>query len=199
MIRATTTKQLMDQSKLFRFLFWGSIACICIGTISFIIFPFTDCSYRSCAWSYPSAPYECKAYGSSYCCSSYQYCGDYRYCWPRPIYPCIGWMIAGSTLIALGFLFAIVVFIMFCNFRNRIKNGTAYLNMPSCPVYPSPIIVYSNQNLPQPQYQQYVQNSHEQHNVRHHQVNISENWSYYICCYFLSIFISFKVSDFIRI
>lgn len=158
-MRATTTKQLMDQSKLFRFLFWGSISTIILGTIFMIVFPFSDCNYHSCSWWYYNS-YECSSGGEHYCCYSgaTSYCGNWNYCWYKPRQACIGWMIAGSTLMGLGFLLAIFVFVMFCNFRSKIRNGTGYLNVPGNQVfngYQPPVVIYSNQNQ-YPQYQQYV-------------------------------------------
>ena len=53
-----TTKQLMDRSKVFRFLFWGSIVCVALGIILSIVYPFTSCytvSKRSCNWNYGSS------------------------------------------------------------------------------------------------------------------------------------------------
>ncbi len=160
-MRATTTKQLMDQSKLFRFLFWGSIVLISVGVICFIVFPFTNCNYRSCSWYYYNS-YECRSGGDTYCCyQSATYCGNWNYCWYKPTQPCLGWMIAGSTLICSGFLMGIFVFVMFCNYRAKIRNGTGYLKMPPQQVfnpYQPQVIIYSDQNQPNlyPQYQQYA-------------------------------------------
>ena len=81
-----TTKQLMDQSKCFRLLFWGSIFFISVGVILCIIFPFTSCykytSYYSCSYYYSPYTYQC----TYYCCKSeYNWCGD-SYCISRPHY-----------------------------------------------------------------------------------------------------------------
>jgi hypothetical protein len=94
-------------------------------------------------------------------------------------------MIAGSTMMAFGGLLAIFVFIMFCNYRGKIKNGTGYLRMPQQtypPAYQQPIVIYSDQNQANqyPQYQQYVQQPQayvqqpQQQNVAN-QINLSEN------------------------
>jgi len=177
MLLATTTKQLMDQSKLFRFVFFGSIVCICIGIICYIIFPFSTCYRHSCSWYYYST-YECNSYGIAYCCSfSSTYCGNSSYCQMKPTSVCFGWMIAGSSLMGLGGLLAIFVFIMFCNFRSKLRNGTAYLKMPPAnqyPIYQQPIIIYSDQNQLQgqyPQYQQYVQQPQQAQQAQEHTEN----------------------------
>lgn len=158
---ATTTKQLMDQSKCFRLLFWGSIFFISVGVILCIIFPFTSCSrynYNSCAWYYYAYPNECTSYSVTYCCQNgYSSCGGY-YCIEKPLRysACAGVIIAGGSLTGVGFFLAIFVFIMFCNFRGKIRNG-AYLGMaqpiqPNAyqgaynPNYaPNPVIIYSDQ------------------------------------------------------
>ena len=181
-LRATTTKQLMDQSKLFRFLFFGSIVSIFIAIICLIIFPFSSCYVHSCSWYYYST-YECSNYGSTFCCyNASPYCGSYN-CYLKPTGICLGWMIAGNSFFCLGGLMAIFVFIMFCNFRSKLRNGTAYLKMPPVhqyPVYQPPIIVYSDQNqLPgqHPQYQQYVQQPQQpqqRQETSGNQINLSD-------------------------
>lgn len=179
-MRATTTKQLMDQSKLFRFLFWGSISAFCLGVICMIVLPFTECSYYSCSWWYSSS-YECYSGGKAYCCySGATYCGNWNSCWYKPMRPCTGWMVAGSTLMTFGFLLAIFVFVMFCNFRSKIRNGTGYLNVPGNQVfnaYQPPVVIYSNQNQPQlyPQYQQYVPPPQQQQAAQQQPINLSEH------------------------
>lgn len=161
---ATTTKQLMDQSKCFRLIFWGSIFFISVGVLLMIIFPFTTCSrysYYSCSWYYYNYPNECTSFAVTYCCQSgYGSCGSY-YCIEKPLlYRACDWVIiTGGSMMGVGFFLAIFVFIMFCNFRGKIKNG-AYLGMPQLiqpypyqayqgaynPNYaPSPVIVYSDQ------------------------------------------------------
>jgi hypothetical protein len=167
----TTTKQLMDQSKLFRFLFWGSIASIVIGLILCTIFPFTDCnsySAYSCSWWYYSYPYQCTNNGKVYCCpSSSSYC-SYSYCYEKPYTysACIGLLIAGSSLLALGGLLAIFVFVMFCNFRSKIRNG-GYIpagGYGQIAGYPQPpIVIYSDQRQQQqPYYPQQQQQQQQQ-------------------------------------
>lgn len=165
-MQITTTKQLMDQSKPFKALFWGSIVCILVGAILCIIFPFTSCSsysynYYSCYDYYYYYIYECYSGSTYYCCQSgYSYCGS-SYCVTKPLYPwyrpCAGVMITGSSLIGLGGLLAIFVFVMFCNFRSKIKRGV--YNHMVCPqyqglnqpLYGNPVIVYSDQQV-QPQF-----------------------------------------------
>lgn len=156
-----TTKQLMDQSKLFRFLFWGSILLVATGVIFSIVFPFSKCAqynyYYSCSWYYSSYSYECYTNGMAYCCQSgYGYCGS-SYCMPKPFYyrPCVWMIIAGGSMMGVGFFLSIFVFVMFCNFRNKVRRGE-YVGMPYLqPIYihyPVPNgqvsqpIVYSDQN-----------------------------------------------------
>lgn len=161
----------MTQSKLFRFVFGATVASITLGVICFIIFPFSDCNYRACYMYFPN-PYQCQAYGRQYCCngnySSYR-CGDLSYCWPLFNNPCIGWLIAGSALLVAGGLFAFSTFVMFCNFKNRIKNGTGYLNMPVQPYYQHPVVNFplqANLSRTQDQQAQQAQPQPQQENGR---------------------------------
>jgi len=117
-----TTKQLMDKSKCFTFLFWGAIVVFSVAIILNIIWPFTSCNNvtnYSCSYYYYYNTYECISYGTHYCCQSgYSYCGS-SYCYIKPAYyrPCMGVMIAAWCLYGLAFFMAITVFIMFCNLR----------------------------------------------------------------------------------
>jgi hypothetical protein len=174
----TTTKQLIDQSKCFRFLFWGSILLVCIGILLMIIFPFTSCSrpsYYSCSWYFPNYYNECTSYGVKYCCpSGYTYCGS-GYCATKPLLyrACDAVIITGGSIMGVGFFLAIFVFVMFCNFRSKIKNA-GYLGVQFLPpqgvynpgqlafnqpaqAYNPPVIIYSDQSYQQPQPQQQQQ------------------------------------------
>jgi len=125
-----TTKQLMDQSKCFTFMFWGAIATLLAAVILTVIWPFTSCmetSIYSCSslYPYPYVPNECISYGTHYCCpNSYSYCGSSQ-CYVKPSFPtmCIGVIIAAWCLYSITFFMAIFVFIMFCNLRNKARIG----------------------------------------------------------------------------
>jgi len=91
-----------------------------------------------------------------YCCrSGFSYCGDTYYCSLKPAYyrACDGIIIAGGVLIGCGLLFAFGVFIMFCNFRTKLRNAGGYYAfynpiIPSVPAFGQPNIQYY-QNYPQ--------------------------------------------------
>jgi hypothetical protein len=56
-------------------------------------------------------------------------------------------MLAGIMMMLFGGLLAIIAFIMFCNYRGKIKIGAAYLRMsqqPYLPAYQQPIPIYSD-------------------------------------------------------
>lgn len=166
-MQATTTKQLMDQSRGFRIAFWSSLFFVCIGTFLMITYPFTSCRiYRySCSFYFTSYfGNECVGTnGLRYCCSSgYSYCGSSNYCGVKPMSygACDAVIITGGSFLGVGMLIAIFVFVMFYNFRSQVKNG-GYINgqfppqpqgvynpVPQ-PYYPSnqpnPIIIYSDQ------------------------------------------------------
>jgi hypothetical protein len=150
---ATTTSQLMAQSKLFKALFGGSIAFIVIGTIMCSVFPFVNCGANvslSCASYYTYFIYDCISGGTSYCCGNgYGTCGNYSYCIVKPYsyQGCVGLLIAGSTLLGLGGLLAIFVLVMFFNFRARVKRG-AYFGMNYAPAQPIQPILQQKPNEP---------------------------------------------------
>jgi hypothetical protein len=156
-----STKQLMDKSKCFTFLFWGAIVVFSLAVLLNIIWPFTSCNdyYSSCSYSY----YQCTSYGTVYCCPSSYSCSSY-YCYPKNNYPCPGLIIAAGVMYGLAFLMAIVVFIMFCQLKERARLGvyadsnnptnhliynSPPLYVPSHQFYPpsyNPPIVYSDGN-----------------------------------------------------
>jgi hypothetical protein len=98
---------------------------------------------------------------------------------------CDGVIIAGGSLIGVGLFLAIFVFVMFCNYRSKARNG-AYLGMgfppqiqPVQPIfypyqqglhgnYSNPVIVYSDQP-------NYLIGQTGQAGVAVHQINHSEN------------------------
>jgi len=109
-----STKQLMDQSKGFTFLFWGAIVVFSVAIILNIIWPFTSCYWCSGYW-----PISCVSSGGThYCCTS-----SYGYCASSGCYvsyndgPCIGVIITAGCLYIIAFFMAIAVFIMFRNLR----------------------------------------------------------------------------------
>ena len=131
-----TTKQLMDRSKLFRLLFWGSIVCVVVGIILSIVYPFTSCyttSKRSCTWNFGSAyPFECQSYNVVFCCGyGFSSCGNNSYCRIKPSYNfhCDGVIIAAWSLLGTGLFLAIFVFVLFCKYRQQVREGK-YLSMP---------------------------------------------------------------------
>lgn len=147
----------MDKSVPFRFLFWGTIVLFTAAIILSIIFPFTNCYnssyYYSCSWYNSYYYYECSTGYSTYCCStsSYSYCGNSSYCIPKPNYynygrPCMGFIIAAWVLYGVSFLMAIGVFIMFCQLRDRVRQG-AYANLA---VNPGNVIVNNQPNYQPP-------------------------------------------------
>ena len=150
-----TTKQLMDRSKLFRLLFWGSIVCVVVGIILSIVYPFTSCyttSKRSCTWNFGSAyPFECQSYNVVFCCGyGFSSCGNNSYCRIKPSYNfhCDGVIIAAWSLLGTGLFLAIFVFVLFCKYRQQVREGK-YLSMPQANPffyqnYASPVLVYSD-------------------------------------------------------
>lgn len=172
-MQVTTTKQLMDRSKVFRLLFWGSIVCVSAGLILSIVYPFTSCytvSKRSCSWNYGSSyPFECQSYNVVFCCSyGFSSCGSNSYCRIKPSYyfPCDGVIIAAWSLLGTGLFQAIFVFVLFCKYRQQVREGQ-YLNFPQSNnpfinQYASPVLVYSDPS-----------NGQVEAPMTKHQINIS--------------------------
>jgi hypothetical protein len=123
-----TLKQMMSQSPAFKCLFATSIVLVLTVIVLGIVAPNVSCrDDYSCYWWYGSSySIECSYYDQPYCCKSgyYSRCGD-SYCVYKPSSygsGCSGVFIAMWVCTALAIFLAVVVLIMFCQFRKRARN-----------------------------------------------------------------------------
>lgn len=118
-----TTQQMMQNSIGFKISFGSAIALCIITIVMACLLPYVNCSSsQPCPYYYSYYTDDCYRGNTPYCCNRrYSYCGDSSYCVPKPSYFRTCWGIALVMEICGGMtiFLAVVVFIMFCNFKRR--------------------------------------------------------------------------------
>lgn len=124
-MQTLTTKQVMDQSIVFKLAFWGAITSLVVVMILSVIVV-SSSTYLTCYHDYPAYQFQCStSYGPKFCCkSNWTYCGDSNCVLLPSDNTTMAIFITMWSLSAICILLTIFVFIMFCHFRRLTRART---------------------------------------------------------------------------
>lgn len=116
----------MDNSTAFKASFGAAIGLCTVTIVLACLLPYVNCSpSMPCPYYYSYYTEDCFRGNVPYCCNRlYSFCGDSTYCITKPDYfkRCWGLALALDICGGMTVFLAVVVFIMFCNFRRRVND-----------------------------------------------------------------------------